>query len=120
MRDLLAYPGVDLSSFIAAYPNIGTWAADVREQVEIDAGYAGYLERQTADAEGLRREEDLRLPQDLDFTAIGGLSNEAREKLSLVRPSTLGQAGRIEGITPGALTALLAHVKRNRPSAVAA
>ncbi|PZO41391.1 MAG: tRNA uridine-5-carboxymethylaminomethyl(34) synthesis enzyme MnmG [Alphaproteobacteria bacterium] len=120
MRDLLAYPGVDLAAFTAAYPVIGTWAGDVREQVEIDAGYAGYLERQTADAEGLRREGELMLPQDLDFATIGGLSNEAREKLSLVRPSTLGQAGRIEGITPGALTALLAHVKRNRPSAVAA
>ncbi|MBB5745271.1 tRNA uridine-5-carboxymethylaminomethyl(34) synthesis enzyme MnmG [Brevundimonas variabilis] len=120
MRDLLAYPDVDLRTFLPAYPVIQTWAADVREQVEIDAGYAGYLDRQTADAEGLRREEDLQLPQDLDFTRIGGLSNEAREKLALVRPSTLGQAGRIEGITPGALTALLAHVKRNRPTAVAA
>lgn len=120
MRDLLAYPGVDLATFASAYPEIGTWAVDVREQVEIDAGYAGYLDRQTADAEGLRREEDLQLPRDLDFSAIGGLSNEAREKLSLIRPSTLGQAGRIEGITPGALTALLAHVKRTRPAAVAA
>lgn len=120
MRDLLAYPGVDLATFASAYPVIGTWAPDVREQVEIDAGYAGYLDRQRADAEGLRREEDLLLPLDLDFSAIGGLSNEAREKLSLIRPSTLGQAGRIEGITPGALTALLAHVKRSRTAAVAA
>lgn len=120
VRELLAYPGVNLATFLDACPAIADWAADVREQVEIDAGYAGYLDRQTADAEGLRREEDLQLPQDLDFSAIGGLSNEAREKLSLVRPSTLGQAGRIEGITPGALTALLAHVKRTRSVAVAA
>lgn len=120
VRELLAYPGVNLATFLDACPAIADWAADVREQVEIDAGYAGYLDRQTADAEGLRREEDLQLPQDLDFAAIGGLSNEAREKLSLVRPSTLGQAGRIEGITPGALTALLAHVKRTRSVAVAA
>ena len=120
MRDLLAYPGVDLTTFEAAYPVIAAWTPAVREQVEIDAGYAGYLDRQTADAEGLRREEHLHLPADLDYAAIGGLSNEAREKLSLIQPRTLGQAGRIEGITPGALTALLSHVKRARPAAVAA
>ena len=120
MRDLLAYPGVDLQIFLPAYPAIGAWTSEVREQIEIDAGYAGYLDRQIADAEGLRRDEDLLLPNDLDFASIGGLSNEAREKLTMVRPSTLGQAGRIEGITPGALTALLAHVKRIRPVAVAA
>ena len=112
MRDLLAYPGVDLSAFAAAYPAIGDWSPAVREQVEIDAGYAGYLDRQTADAEALRREEALMLPANLDYAAIGGLSHEVREKLSLVLPRTLGQAGRIEGVTPGALTALLSHVKK--------
>ncbi len=119
MRDLLAYPGVDLSLFQNAYPAIAAWTASVREQVEIDAGYAGYLDRQTADAEGLRREDGLHLPADLDYGAIGGLSNEAREKLALIQPRTLGQAGRIEGITPGALTALLSHVKRSRPTVAA-
>lgn len=112
MRDLLAYPGVDLSVFEAAYPQISGWSAVVREQVEIDAGYAGYLDRQTADADALRREEALTLPVALDYAAIGGLSNEVREKLTRVQPRTLGQAGRIEGVTPGALTALLSHVKK--------
>jgi tRNA uridine 5-carboxymethylaminomethyl modification enzyme len=84
----------------------------VREQLEIDAGYAGYLDRQAADAAAFRRDEDLRLPADLDYAAVGGLSNEVREKLVAVRPLTLGQAARIEGVTPGALTALLAHVRR--------
>jgi tRNA uridine 5-carboxymethylaminomethyl modification enzyme len=84
----------------------------VREQVEIDASYAGYLDRQAADAASFRRDEDLRLPAELDYAAIGGLSNEVRQKLSAVRPLTLGQAARIEGVTPGALTALLAHVRR--------
>ena len=117
MRDLLAYPGVDLTAFEAAWPAITRWSPAVREQVEIDAGYASYLERQAADAAALRREEDLQVPSDLDYAAIGGLSHEIREKLTLVRPLTLGQAGRIEGMTPGALTALLSHVKKARVAA---
>ena len=117
MRDLLAYPGVDLTCFQQAFPVIGSWSAVIREQVEIDAGYAGYLTRQTADAEALRREDSLILPADLDYSAIGGLSTEVREKLSMVQPRTLGQAGRIEGVTPGALTALLSHVKRTAVAA---
>jgi tRNA uridine 5-carboxymethylaminomethyl modification enzyme len=112
MRDLLAYPGVDLAAFEAAYPAIAGWSPAVREQVQIDAAYAGYLDRQTADAEALRREEALTLPTGIDYAAIGGLSNEVREKLARVQPRTLGQAGRIEGVTPGALTALLSHVKK--------
>ncbi len=117
MRDLLAYPGVDLTAFESAHPEIRDWSPAVREQVEIDAGYAGYLDRQNADAEALRREEALTLPANLDYAAIGGLSHEVREKLSLVQPRTLGQAGRIEGVTPGALTALLSHVKKSSVAA---
>ena len=112
IRDLLAYPGVDLTTFEGVCPAISGWSAAVREQVEIDAGYAGYLDRQASDAEALRREEGLSLPADLDYAVIGSLSNEVKEKLALIRPRTLGQAGRIEGMTPGALTALLSHVKR--------
>ena len=117
IRDLLAFPGVDLRQFTAAYPAIGDWSAQVREQVEIDAGYAGYLDRQASDAAALRHEEALPLPVDLDYAAIGSLSNEVREKLTLVQPRTLGQAGRIEGMTPGALTALLSHVKKAKVAA---
>jgi len=112
IRDLLDFPNVTLDQFIAIRPEIADWPATVREQVEIDAVYAGYLDRQAHDAEALRREEGLSLPADLDYEAIGALSNEVREKLSMIRPLTLGQAGRIEGMTPGALTALLAHVKK--------
>tara|TARA_R110002012_G_scaffold302549_2_gene503706 strand:+ start:193174 stop:195090 length:1917 start_codon:yes stop_codon:yes gene_type:complete len=119
MRDLLGYPDVDLSHFETAFPAISSWSPAVREQIEIDAGYAGYLDRQAAEAVALRREEDLQVPSDLDYAAIGGLSHEVREKLSLVRPQTLGQAGRIEGVTPGALTALLSHVKKRRSDSVA-
>ena len=120
MRELLAFPGVTLEQFVDVVPAIAGWSAEVREQVEIDAGYAAYLDRQALDAEALRTEEGMFLPADLDYAAIGGLSNEVREKLARVRPRTLGQAGRIEGMTPGALTALLAHVKRSPRAPVAA
>ena len=117
IRDLLAFPGVTLATFEPVRPEIRGWTAQVRQQVEIDAGYAGYLDRQASDAEALRREEALALPVDLDYAAIGSLSNEVREKLTLIQPLTLGQAGRIEGMTPGALTALLSHVKKTKVAA---
>jgi len=117
IRDLLALPGVTLDAFQSAWPAISEWSPQVRQQIEIDASYAGYLDRQASDAEALRREEALALPVDLDYAAIGSLSNEVREKLTLVQPGTLGQAGRIEGMTPGALTALLSHVKRAKVAA---
>ena len=84
----------------------------IRDQLAIEATYANYIERQQADIEALRRDEALEISQSVDYSAVGGLSNEVRIKLETVKPRTLGQASRIEGITPGALTALLAHVKR--------
>jgi len=110
--ELLAYPTIGFDDLVRIWPQIGAWSPAVREQIEIDASYTGYLDRQAADAEAFRKDEDLRLPAELDYAAIGGLSNEVREKLAAVRPLTLGQAARIEGVTPGALTALLAHVRR--------
>jgi tRNA uridine 5-carboxymethylaminomethyl modification enzyme len=112
LLELLAYPTISFDDLAAIWPQAADWSPVVREQLEIDASYAGYLDRQTADAEAFRRDEDLRLPVDLDYAGVGGLSNEVREKLAAVRPTTLGQAARIEGVTPGALTALLAHVRR--------
>ena len=112
LTQLLAYPTIGFEDLAALWPEIAQWTPEVREQLEIDASYAGYLDRQAADAEAFRKDEDLRLPAELDYAAVGGLSNEVREKLAAVRPLTLGQAARIEGVTPGALTALLAHVRR--------
>jgi tRNA uridine 5-carboxymethylaminomethyl modification enzyme len=109
---LLAYPEISFAALAELWPELRDWSADVREQIEIDAGYAGYLDRQAADVAAFRRDEDLRLPADLDYGAVGALSSEAREKLAAIRPLTLGQAARIEGVTPGAITALLAHVRR--------
>ena len=111
--ELLAYPDIDLRRLETIWPEISSWSPTVQEQLTIDATYAGYLERQAADVEAFRRDENLRLSPSLDYRSIGGLSNEVREKLSTVRPETLGQAARIEGVTPGALSALLAHVRRN-------
>ena len=110
--ELLAYPDVDWSRLCDIWPELARVSAGVAEQIEIDALYAGYIERQQADILAFRRDESVRLPRDLDYRRIGGLSNEAREKLERTRPETLGQASRIEGVTPGALTAVLAHVKR--------
>ena len=117
VSELLAYPDIGWAELSRVWPELAKWAVEVREQVEADAAYAGYLDRQAADVLAFRRDEDLRLPPELDYGAIGGLSAEARGKLAAVRPATLGQAGRIEGVTPGALTALLAHVRRGAADA---
>ncbi len=109
---LLGHKEVTFDALRAIWPQIGAWSKSAREQLEIEATYSGYLDRQDADVALFRRDEALALPEDLDYNALGGLSNEVREKLSAARPATLGQAARIEGVTPGALTALLAHVRR--------
>jgi tRNA uridine 5-carboxymethylaminomethyl modification enzyme len=111
---LLAHRDIDFDALANLWPQVRRWTPQAREQVEIEAAYHGYLERQDTDVALFRRDEDLILPADLDYASLGGLSNEAREKLAAVRPTTLGQASRIEGVTPGALTALLAHVRRRR------
>jgi tRNA uridine 5-carboxymethylaminomethyl modification enzyme len=110
--EVLAYAGVDFDRLVQIWPELGGAPRAIAEQMEIEAAYAGYLDRQEADILAFRRDEDLRLPADLNYAAVGGLSNEAREKLARVRPATLGQAARIEGLTPGAVTALLAHLRR--------
>ena len=112
--ELLAYPGVTLANLGRIWPELAAVESDVAEQLEIDARYAGYLERQAADIVAFRRDEALVLPDGIDYAAVGGLSNEVRARLVAARPGTLGQAARMEGVTPGALTALLAHVRRPR------
>jgi tRNA uridine 5-carboxymethylaminomethyl modification enzyme len=109
---LLAFPDIDFARLRAIWPELGEIDADIAEQVEIDARYANYLDRQRADIDSYRRDEALALPTGLDYGAISGLSAELRAKLSHLRPRTLGQAQRIEGITPAALTLLAARAKR--------
>jgi tRNA uridine 5-carboxymethylaminomethyl modification enzyme len=116
--ELLAYPGIDLARLAAVWPELRAITPGIAEQLEIDARYAGYLERQQRDIALFRRDEALLLPGDLDYRAVGSLSAEIREKLSAARPTTLGAAARISGVTPAALVALLQYVKR-RPAAAA-
>ncbi|MEQ9350099.1 MAG: tRNA uridine-5-carboxymethylaminomethyl(34) synthesis enzyme MnmG, partial [Alphaproteobacteria bacterium] len=111
LMDLLSYPNLDWDDVVRAWPQLEVVTPDVREQISIEALYRGYLDRQDADILAFRRDENIRLPVDLDYSAIGGLSNEVREKLETARPPTLGAASRIEGVTPGALTAVLAYLK---------
>jgi tRNA uridine 5-carboxymethylaminomethyl modification enzyme len=115
--ELLAYPGVDVPRLAAVWPELGSLTPEIAEQLEIDARYAGYLERQQRDIASFRRDEELLLPADLDYSVVGSLSREISGKLAAARPATLGAAARISGVTPAALVALLKHVKRR--SAVA-
>ena len=89
-------------------------SADVRSQVEIQCKYEGYLERQESDVRKFRQLERISIPAELDYCAISGLSNEARQKLSSVRPRSLGQASRIPGITPSAISILMVFLKASK------
>jgi tRNA uridine 5-carboxymethylaminomethyl modification enzyme len=115
VHELLAFPTVDLVALARLWPELGGLRPDVAEQIEIDGRYAGYLSRQEADIRAFRRDEALRLPETLDYDLVGGLSTEIRSKLKMARPATLGAAGRISGVTPAALVALLRHVRRDEP-----
>lgn len=112
VMDLLAYPNIDMSTLSPLWPELNDLPAYAQEALETEALYSGYLERQMREIESFKRDEGLRIPDDLNYADIGGLSNEVREKLEAARPATLGQAARIEGVTPGALTAVLAFIKR--------
>jgi tRNA uridine 5-carboxymethylaminomethyl modification enzyme len=107
--DLLSL--TDFPSLTRIWPQLAGLAPQIVEQLEIDAQYAGYLDRQDADIVAFRRDEGRALPASLDYSAVIGLSNEVRQKLEAIRPATLGQASRIEGVTAAALTLVLAHVK---------
>lgn len=117
LLQLLSYDTCSRDKLEAVWPELNGWSDSVFEQIEIDALYSGYLGRQAAEIDAFRKDENLALPEDLDYALVGGLSNEAKEKLSRVRPLTLGQARRIEGMTPGALTALLFHVRNLKKGA---
>jgi tRNA uridine 5-carboxymethylaminomethyl modification enzyme len=111
---LLSHPGMSLGHLAAVWPELRGWPAALAERVETDAAYAVYLDRQEADIAAHRRDEAIELPEFIEFLGLPGLSNEIRGKLDLIRPRTLGQAARIEGMTPAAITLLAAHARKRR------
>lgn len=112
VTDLLAYPNITKQSLISVWPELSNIPDFAWEHLETEAVYSGYIERQARDIAAFRRDEGLRIPENFNYQEIGGLSNEVISKLEKVRPLTLGQASRIEGVTPGSLTAVLAHVRK--------
>jgi tRNA uridine 5-carboxymethylaminomethyl modification enzyme len=112
--ELLSYPDIGVRELAPIWPAFHALAPKIAEQLEIDAKYAVYLDRQAADIVAYRRDEGLELPEGIDYAQLGGLSTEIKQKLEAVRPRTVGQAGRIDGMTPVALSLLLAHIRRSR------
>jgi len=110
--ELLSYPSVTITHLAKIWPRFRELAPKIAEQIEIEAKYDVYLSRQAADIAAYRRDESFELPDDFDYTTLPGLSNEMKQKLQAHRPRTIGQAGRIDGVTPAALTLLVAHVRR--------
>jgi tRNA uridine 5-carboxymethylaminomethyl modification enzyme len=110
--DLLALPDVSVASLRLVWPELAQIWPKTAAQIEIDAKYAVYLDRQARDIEVLRRDEALAIPGDIDYAALPGLSNEIRARLSAVRPRSMGQAARIEGMTPAAMTLLAGKLRR--------
>jgi tRNA uridine 5-carboxymethylaminomethyl modification enzyme len=115
VHELLGRPGMSLARLAEIWPELSGLAPAIAEQLEIEARYRGYLDRQEADIRAFRRDETLALPASLDYDTVGSLSAEVRQKLKAARPATLGAAGRISGVTPAALVALLRHVRKGGP-----
>ena len=112
--ELLSFPSIGIEELARIWPRLRDFPPKITEQLEIDAKYDVYLSRQAADIAAFRRDENLDLPADIDYGGVQGLSNEARQKLAAVRPRTIGQAGRIDGLTPAALTLLVGHLRKGR------
>jgi tRNA uridine 5-carboxymethylaminomethyl modification enzyme len=113
--ELLSHPGIGIEQVARIWPRFAHLPSAIAAQLEIDAKYDVYLSRQAEDIAAYRRDESLELPETIDYAELRGLSNEIREKLQSSRPRTVGQAGRIDGVTPAALTLLVAHLKRKGP-----
>jgi tRNA uridine 5-carboxymethylaminomethyl modification enzyme len=112
--ELLAFPGIDLARLSSIWPQVGSIQAQpaIAAQLEVDARYASYVDRQEADVLAFRKEENVRIPADITYAAVAGLSTEVRQKLDALRPATLAAAARMEGMTPAALMLLLAHLRK--------
>lgn len=110
--DLLALEGVGLTQLFEIWPELATISEPLHNQLETDCRYAGYLERQQADIDAMRRDDAVKIPAHLNISAIGGLSSESKDLLARYQPQTIGQASRIPGMTPAAVVALLRHLRK--------
>jgi len=115
--EMLGFPHINFDQLAEIWPVMKTFRSDVREQVEIEALYHGYLDRQSADIEMFKQDEKLPIPDHLDYDSVGSLSNEIRDKLKRTKPSTIGAASRIPGVTPAAVAAVLTFMKRRSQAA---
>ncbi|OWY07700.1 tRNA uridine-5-carboxymethylaminomethyl(34) synthesis enzyme MnmG [Thioclava sp. F42-5] len=112
--DLLSFPDITMPALQEALPELKNLSEDAARQLSIDALYANYVARQEVDAASLKRDEGWEIPEDFDFDSLQGLSNELKAKLQRAMPKTLGQAGRIDGVTPAALTLILARLRQSK------
>ena len=109
---VLSQKGVDMRKIREIWPEVSYFSRDIDEQLEINAHYRGYLKKQNADILAFKRDENLKIPDNVNYNDLSGLSNEAKSKFKQIKPKTMGQALRIDGITPAAVYILLSHVKR--------
>jgi tRNA uridine 5-carboxymethylaminomethyl modification enzyme len=109
---VLGHKGVTMKKVRTIWPAITQNGQCIDSQVEIDAHYSGYLIKQTHDIAAFKKDEGIMIPEEIDYNKFSSLSNEIKSKLSLIRPSTLGQALRIDGVTPAAAIILLSHIKK--------
>ncbi len=112
MFNIMSYNDVSHETVMSLFPQIKNIPADIYEQIEIEARYSGYIKRQLADIEVFKKDENLKIREDIDYSQIGSLSREMIYKLSKVKPSTIGEASRIPGVTPAAITALLGYINK--------
>ena len=110
--EILTQKSVNMKKIRGIWPEIFKFGEEIDEQIEINSHYRGYLKKQKADILAFKRDENLSIPENIDYDQFSGLSNEVKAKFKQIRPKTMGQALRIDGITPAAVYILLSHVKR--------
>ena len=111
--EVIGQRNVNMSKIRQLFPHIPRFEQSLEKQVEIDAHYLGYLDRQSNDIKSFNRDENIAIPNNINYDSVNGLSNEIRSKLKEIRPGTLGQAIRMDGMTPAAIIIILSHIKRS-------
>ena len=112
--ELLSFSNITFNKLKNIWPEIKQIDSEAKEQIDIEAQYSGYLERQRSDIEDFKKDEGLKIPQPINYKKVGSLSNEIIEKLNYVNPPTIGAASRISGVTPAAIIAILRYIKKNK------